>query len=127
MPRPYKCRFVCKLPSNQMFAPSKLENGRVFMTVDEYEVVRLIDLEDCTQEECCIQMQVARTTIQKIYGEARKKIANAIVNGKRLIIEGGEISLCPNYEHACGNGCQKHCKKRDNCFKENNDEDSSNL
>jgi len=48
-------------------------------------------LEGFTQEECAKQMDVARTTVQGIYAEARKKIAESLVNGKVLLIEGGGI------------------------------------
>lgn len=64
------------------------------MTVDEYETIRLIDLEGFNQELCAKQMNVARTTVQGIYEVARKKIAESLVNGKVLLIEGGEYHLC---------------------------------
>ena len=63
------------------------------MTVDEYETIRLIDLEGFTQEECAEQMNVARSTIQSIYVEARKT-GGGLVNGKVLSIEGGTYLLC---------------------------------
>lgn len=59
------------------------------MTVDEYEAVRLLDVEGLTQEACADRMNVARTTVTAIYDSARKKIADAIVHGKRLLIAGG--------------------------------------
>ncbi len=64
------------------------------MEVDEYETIRLIDLEGLTQEECSEQMNIARTTVQRIYSEARKKLADALVNGKALRIEGGDYKIC---------------------------------
>lgn len=64
------------------------------MTIDEYETIRLMDLENCTQETCAMAMNVARTTVQKIYEEARYKLADALINGKELSIEGGEFRLC---------------------------------
>jgi predicted Fe-Mo cluster-binding NifX family protein len=79
------------------------------MTVDEYEAVRLIDLEKCSQEECAERMDVARTTVQNIYEKAREKLADAIVNSKRLVIEGGEVYLCPKYNFSCGRGCGREC------------------
>jgi predicted DNA-binding protein (UPF0251 family) len=86
------------------------------MTVDEYEAIRLIDLEGFTQQECAQQMNVARTTIQGIYAEARKKLAESLVNGKVLLIEGGEYRLCDGRGNGCGRGCHRHRHGR--CFAE---------
>ncbi len=78
------------------------------MTVDQYETLRLIDLEGMTQESCAENMHVARTTVQSIYAEARKKLADALVNGKMLRIEGGEYKLCSGHGTRCGGGgCQR--------------------
>lgn len=79
------------------------------MEVDEYETIRLIDLEGLTQEECSDQMHIARTTVQRIYSEARKKLAESLVNGKVLSIEGGDYKLC--------NGSGGSCRSR-SCIKE---------
>lgn len=116
MPRPMKWRKVCCLPENSKFGPLDLkvddenvdDENIVRMTVDEYEAIRLIDLEGFTQEECAKQMGVARTTVQGIYAEARKKIAEALVNGKVLLIEGGEYRLCEGFGNGCGRGCRRH-------------------
>lgn len=78
------------------------------MTVDEYEAIRLIDLEGFTQEECAEQMNVARTTVQGIYVTARKKLAESLVSGKVLLIEGGEYRLCEGRGNGCGRGCNRH-------------------
>ncbi len=59
------------------------------MTVDEFEAVRLLDREGLTQEECAARMRIARTTVTSIYDSARKKMADALVYGKRLVISGG--------------------------------------
>ena len=77
------------------------------MTVDEYETIRLIDLEGFTQEECAKQMNIARSTVQGIYIEARKKLAESLVNGKVLLIEGGEYRLCEDDGPVCGPGCHR--------------------
>lgn len=79
------------------------------MTVDEYETIRLIDLEGLTQEECAERMKVARTTVQGIYAGARKKVAESLVAGKMLRIEGGDYRLCDGYAESCRPcGCRRH-------------------
>jgi len=107
MPRPTKWRKVCCMPENSRFGPLDLtpdEPVYINMTVDEYETVRLIDLEGLTQEECAVQMNIARTTVQGIYNEARKKIAESLVNGKVLLIGGGAYRLCDGAGRECGSG-----------------------
>lgn len=111
MPRPKKCRKVCCMPISMGFEPLKKRNNNsaVVMTVDEYETVRLIDKQGFSQEECGSYMGVARTTVQQIYNEARKKIAEALVEGIALKIEGGDYILCSGEEKSCGcGGCKKH-------------------
>ena len=74
MSRPIKWRKICCMPLNKTFAPSGSKpQGKITMTIDEYETIRLMDLENCTQETCAMAMNVARTTVQKIYEEARYK------------------------------------------------------
>ena len=111
MPRPRKCRRVCCLPWNASFGPTgaPTSDDTIVMSVDEYETIRLIDKEDMTQEECGEYMRVARTTVQQIYNSARKKIADALVHGLAVKIEGGDYHLCDGKEKycACG-GCEKH-------------------
>lgn len=105
MPRPKKWRKVCCLPDSNRFGPLDLsanDDDFVNMTVDEYETIRLIDLEGLIQEECANQMNIARTTVQGIYNEARRKVAESLVNGKVLFIEGGEYQLCDSVAGACG-------------------------
>ena len=92
-------------------SPVDLQN-HVIMTVDEYETIRLIDLENFTQEECAKQMNVARSTVQGIYTEARKKLAESLVNGKVLVIKGGEYQLCEGVGNGCGRGCRRHRRGR---------------
>ena len=119
MPRPKKWRKVCCLPANDSFGPlpgcgqasgNAGEAGQsVTMTVDEYEAVRLIDLEGMNQEACAEKMRIARTTVQSIYAEARKKLADSLVNGKLLRIEGGDYELCDGHSTRCGMGV---CRRR---------------
>ncbi len=114
MPRPMKWRKVCCLPESNKFGPLDLApnaQDHVNMTVDEYETIRLIDLEGFTQEECAKQMNIARTTVQGIYIEARRKLAESLVNGKVLIIQGGEYRLCDGLGNGCGHGCHRHSRR----------------
>lgn len=113
MPRPRKCRRICALPSIESFGPlnqNQSEEQTIVMGLDEYEAVRLIDHEGLMQEECAVNMNVARTTVQKIYNEARKKIALALVMGYTLKIAGGDYRLCHN-DGECF-GCSHCCRKR---------------
>lgn len=110
MPRPVKRRKVCCLPDVDSFGPrGKRDNiGEIIMTVDEYETIRLIDLDGMTQQQCAEQMKIARTTVQRIYDDARKKIADAIINGKGLVIHGGNYSVCKGRGAGCGKtGCRR--------------------
>jgi len=69
------------------------------MTLDEYETIRLIDFAGLTQEQCAVQMGVARATVQAIYTSARAKLARCLVLLQPLQIEGGDVVLCERKEH----------------------------
>ena len=90
MARPRKCRRVCGMPRTNSFAPmgSQLCEERIIMAVDEYETIRLID-----------------------YNDARRKLADALVNGKMLFIEGGDIDICERENAGCGRKCGQLCRK----------------
>ena len=104
MPRPKKCRRVCDYPQTLTFLPEDHKNREqvVILTVDEYETIRLIDKEGLSQEQCGDFMQVARTTVQQIYAGARKKLADVLVDGLPLRIEGGDYQLCSGDSQGCG-------------------------
>ena len=111
MPRPMKCRKVCHFPKTQVFSPVGDEAASlpVILTVDEYEAIRLIDKEGMNQEQCAAFMQIARTTAQRIYENARKKLADAIVDGRPLRIEGGDFVLCNGQRADCdSSSCLKY-------------------
>ena len=90
MPRPRKCKRVCGMPLCSRFGPLDREpTGLVEMTVEEYETIRLMDLEGLSQEACAESMGVARTTAQRLYNDARAKLARCLVEGVALTIAGG--------------------------------------
>ncbi len=104
MPRPQRCRRICGMPAHTRFSP-EVECGRepVLLSLDEYESIRLMDREGLTHEQCAEVMQVSRTTVTEIYAGARKKIAEAIVDGRPLVIGGGQVRLCEHSpEDRCG-------------------------
>jgi uncharacterized protein len=105
MPRPRKCRKVCCMPGSTLYGPLNgifEEQEQILMTVEEYETIRLIDLEGLTQEECADKMQVARGTVQHIYKTARYKLSESLVNGRTLQIQGGDFQLYEEGEQDCG-------------------------
>lgn len=111
LPRPRKCRKVCSLPRNTEFLPANGAENQppVILGVDEYEALRLIDKEGLSQEQCGAYMKIARTSVQQIYTDARKKIADMLVEGLPLRIEGGNYRLCDGTESTCGGaGCPKY-------------------
>ncbi len=116
MPRPKKWRSVCCLPAHTEFTPVGEpfhSDAAVIMTVDEYEAIRLIDHEGFNQEACAGYMNIARTTAQQIYNDARKKLSVSLVEGKPLVISGGKYRLCEgNGPHCSRGGCHRHRRGR---------------
>ena len=96
MPRPIKWRCVTGVPSVTYFKPAGqplrgLEE--VALTVEEVETLRLKDLEGLEQEECSERMRISRPTFHRVLQSARRKVADVLVNGKVLRIEGGNFAL----------------------------------
>ena len=90
MPRPPRCRRICGAPQVDTFCPNGCEDTEpILLTLDEYEVIRLVDLEQQTHEQCAAQMDISRSTVQEICESARRKIAACLVHGKPLHITGG--------------------------------------
>ncbi|HPJ02826.1 MAG TPA: DUF134 domain-containing protein [Candidatus Limiplasma sp.] len=116
MPRPRKRRNICCLPDISEFMPVGMHGRQhdiVILAIDEYEAIRLIDYEGLSQEECSDNMNIARTTAQQIYANARKKIARALVEGLPIRIQGGDYRICNGESDFCGrNGCMRHRGKR---------------
>jgi len=108
MARPRQCRRVGSVPESNYFKPrgiplSVLEE--VILNVDEFEAIRLADLEGLYQEQAAEKMNVSRQTFGRIIESAHKKVANALVKGKALKIEGGEFEMAPMRGFRC-HDCQ---------------------
>jgi predicted DNA-binding protein (UPF0251 family)/predicted Fe-Mo cluster-binding NifX family protein len=95
MPKTTKCRIIKGLPGQFGFAPTDIIdlNNSVQLSFDEFETIRLLDSEGLTQEQCAKHMGVARTTVTSVYESARSKIAQMLVEGKCLLISGGNVSF----------------------------------
>ena len=90
MPRPKKPRFVSGYPAIAAFVPQGMSiTGEVFMSVEELEAIRLSDFEHLDQETAANMMEVSRHTYGRILTSARSLVAEALVTGKSLKIEGG--------------------------------------
>ena len=107
--RKERTRFVGFVPEFVGFVPDGILTGdTVELAYDELEVIRLLDLEKMSQEEAAARMGVSRTTVTGIYERARSKVADSLVNGKRLRIEGGNVAFPPCGEAGFASaGCPK--------------------
>ncbi|MFA7453439.1 MAG: DUF134 domain-containing protein [Desulfobulbaceae bacterium] len=94
MPRPKKTRFVSAYPIIAAFVPHGMPvTGEISMSIEEFEAIRLSDFEHLDQETAAGLMEVSRHTFGRILGNARSIIAEALVTGKAVKIEGGAYEL----------------------------------
>jgi uncharacterized protein len=106
MARPVKWRRIENIPNVFQFSPlgQSISAGENILKLEELEAIRLKDLEGLEQTDCAKQMEVSRPTFQRILLSAREKIADSLVNGKSIRIEGGHYTrnLCPVRCLNCG-------------------------
>lgn len=108
MPRPQRCRRVCTEPQFLCFSPDGVDQPEeIVLSVDEYEVIRLVDYEKKSHEQCAVVMDISRTTVTEIYEKARYKISECLVQGKQLSISGGNYKICPGQKSCFGQPCRK--------------------
>ena len=96
MVRPRLCRRILAEPDVTYFKPRGIplrELEEITLSVEEFESVRLKDLEGLEQEECAKKMNISQPTFHRLVLSARKKIADAIINGKAIKIEGGNYNI----------------------------------
>ncbi|WP_461207294.1 DUF134 domain-containing protein [Clostridium sp. DL1XJH146] len=108
MPRPKKWRRVQFLPESTYFVPfgkRKCELEEVVLKIEEVEAMRLKDIEGLNQEQCAEKMLVSRQTFQNIIDQGRKKVTEALVQGKAVRISGGNytVNICVMRCEDCGN------------------------
>jgi len=87
-----RCRRVGFQPAFTSFgpaAPVPVESDEMILTVEEFEAVRLKDLEGLDQTECARMMEISQPTFHRLVISARRKIADALTHGKTIKIEGG--------------------------------------
>ena len=105
MARPEKLRCVAQLPNVGFFKPAGIPANAlqgIRLSLEEVEAIRLKDLEGLEQEVCAHQMHISRPTFHRILESARKKVADALINGKAIQIEGGNFELRQRL-FRCGN------------------------
>lgn len=111
MSRPKRLRRVCFLPEHTSFGVKDviLEGVEtITMTVEEYETIRLIDLDGFDQEKAAMTLDISRGTLQRIYHKAKRKVAEMLVCGKQLIIDKGDYRMCDHPEHEHVRPCQNN-------------------
>ncbi len=104
MARPKQNRKIVSPPIMQGFKPfgiPRSELDELVLQYDEYESLRLLDYEGLTQEEAAERMSVSRPTLTRIYNLARKTIAKAFVEGKMIVIKGGNVDFGKEW-YRCG-------------------------
>ena len=118
MSRPHKKRRVCFTPSFTLFKPAGVPIKKteiVELRLDELEAMRLANLEGLYQEDGAKRMNTSRATFGRILTDARRKVTDAIINGKPISVEGGNVSFCEGGDDGCENAA--------NCtYRKNNEE-----
>jgi uncharacterized protein len=108
MVRPRKDRYVAFNPEISYFKPRGIpmfELEEIRLTVDEREAIRLADLVGMSHEEAGRQMGVSRATFGRIMQQARRKVADALINGKAINVEGGNFRIIKGPRFFKCDGC----------------------
>jgi uncharacterized protein len=96
MSRPQCCRRIAGRPIASVFHPAGIpsrEPVEIVLALDEFEAIRLADLEGLYQEQAAERMRVSRPTFGRILAAAHRKVAEALAHGKTLKIEGGTVRM----------------------------------
>ncbi|MCK9375139.1 MAG: DUF134 domain-containing protein [Syntrophobacterales bacterium] len=109
MGRPKKCRWVETEPGITFFKPRGIplrSLQQIVITVDELEAMRLADFLEMTQEEVAQRMQVSRPTVTRMLSRAHRAVADALVHGKAICIQGGDYRVGQHCQY-CGQWSQQ--------------------
>ena len=112
MPRPICRRRVGFIPGTRYFKPMGIPMNMlegIIVTLDELEAVRLADYQGLYQEQAAERMQISRPTFGRIIESAHKKIADALVNGRALRIQGGNVEMHEFRDTRSGMGSGGFC------------------
>lgn len=113
------------MPMCSLFKPAGIpayDLDEVVLRIEEMEAIRLKDLVGLDQEACAERMGVSRPTFQRILVEARRKVAEVLVEGKALRIEGGAYDLaqdylrCPRCDYSLIDKGTQKCPKCEHVF-----------
>jgi uncharacterized protein len=110
MPRPPKCRFVSLAPNVTYYKPRGIPMSSLqetVLTIDEFEALRLADLKAHSHAEAAAKMKISRATFGRIIEKARHTVSDALVNGKAILIEGGNYRAKSRLKFHC-----RDCKCR---------------
>ncbi len=104
---PYRKRVILQPPQVKNFKPSGIPRRMlesITLHVDEYEAIRLADHLGLEHQEAAERMHISRPTFTRLIERARHKVARALVEGKELIIEGGNVDFLHNLNYCkeCG-------------------------
>ncbi len=127
MPRPRKKRIVSSCPYINAFVPKVgTITGVVTVTMEEFETLRLSDFEGLDQERAAEMMEVSRHTYGRMLARARTVVAEALVSGKELRIEGGDFEFRGRGRcHRHGRRCQAGMEEFFECNVKEDSDDSS--
>lgn len=93
--RPKKVRYIQSMPKTLQFSP-RGRPGRpeeVELSIDQFEALKLTDFQGFSQSEGALAMQLSRPSFGRLLREARRFIADAIVNGKIIKIRQGDVQI----------------------------------
>jgi len=135
MARPQKSRKLCNPPKMKGFTPFGLlrcETEPISLKCEEYESIKLMNYDELNQDAAAEQMGISRPTFTRIYNQALKTITKAFVEGKSLLIEGGNYQYDKDW-YKCKKcfklieGLENHNKCNDCKIFNNNELESLNL